>query len=233
MPYAYLIWSLILLGIWGAIFAIRSRLRGKMLRMSLITAPLGLSEPLFVPDYWLPPTLFDLAERTGFDLESLIFAFAVGGISSSIYPALVPVTMTPVASEERHHSRHRWHKVVLWTPIVLFLFLETLTPWNPIYTASLAMFSGGIANGLCRPDLWRPMLVGSFIFTAVYFAYFSSLVAFYPAYVDHVWQLASLSGWLVAGVPVEELLFAGTLGLMWCSLYEHLYWRRYLPRPSL
>ena len=72
MPYAYLIWSLILLGIWGAIFAIRSRLRGKMLRMSLITAPLGLSEPLFVPDYWLPPTLFDLAERTGFDLESLL-----------------------------------------------------------------------------------------------------------------------------------------------------------------
>ena len=90
MQYAYLIWSLILLGIWGAIFAMRQQLRVKMLRMSLITAPLGLSEPLFVPDYWLPPTLFDLAERTGFDLESLIFAFAVGGISSSIYPALVP-----------------------------------------------------------------------------------------------------------------------------------------------
>tara|TARA_R110000823_G_scaffold95976_3_gene209204 strand:- start:391 stop:906 length:516 start_codon:yes stop_codon:yes gene_type:complete len=168
----------------------------------------------------------------GSTLESLIFAFAVGGISSSIYPALVPVAMAPVAVEERHHSRHRWHKVVLWTPIVFFLFLEVATPWNPIYTASLAMLSGGLANGLCRPDLWRPMLVGALIFTAVYFIYFSSLVAFYPAYVDHVWRLESLSGWLVAGVPVEELLFAGTLGLMWCSLYEHLYWHQYLPEAS-
>tara|TARA_R110002167_G_scaffold790_15_gene3469 strand:+ start:3297 stop:3521 length:225 start_codon:yes stop_codon:yes gene_type:complete len=68
MQYAYLVWSLILLGIWGTIFAMRPRLRSKILRMSLITAPLGLSEPLFVPDYWLPPTLFDLAERTRFDL---------------------------------------------------------------------------------------------------------------------------------------------------------------------
>tara|TARA_R110000823_G_scaffold171736_1_gene304074 strand:- start:2645 stop:2815 length:171 start_codon:yes stop_codon:yes gene_type:complete len=55
--------------------------------------------------------------------------------------------------------------------------------------------------------------------------------------VDHLVQVLpqrveSLSGWLVACVLVEELLFAGTLGLMWCSLYEHLYWRRYFPETS-
>lgn len=71
-----------------------------------------------------------------------------------------------------------------------------------------------------------------FILTAVYFIYFSSLVAFYPAYVDRVWQLEHRSGWLVAGVPVEDPLFAGTLGLMWCSLYEPLYWRQYFLGPS-
>lgn len=39
---------------------------------------LGFTEPLFVPAYWNPPTLFDLAQRTGFDIESLIFTFAIG-----------------------------------------------------------------------------------------------------------------------------------------------------------
>jgi hypothetical protein len=42
----------------------------------------------------------------------------------------------------------------------------------------------------------------------------------------------SLCGWLVAGVTVEEVLFVGTLGLMRCSLYEHLYWRQHLPGTS-
>ena len=56
-----------------------------MLKMSLITMPFGLTEPLFVPEYWMPPSLFHLAERTGFDIESLIFSFAIGGIGTVLY----------------------------------------------------------------------------------------------------------------------------------------------------
>jgi hypothetical protein len=28
-----------------------------------------------VPEYWRPPSLFDLALKNGFDIESLLFAF--------------------------------------------------------------------------------------------------------------------------------------------------------------
>lgn len=48
-----------------------------MLKMSVFTLPLGLSEPLFYSSYWFPPTLFDLGNKTGLDIESLIFSFAV------------------------------------------------------------------------------------------------------------------------------------------------------------
>lgn len=41
-----------------------------------IAATFGLTEPLFVPKYWNPPSLFDLAQRTGFGIKSLIFCFA-------------------------------------------------------------------------------------------------------------------------------------------------------------
>ncbi len=51
-----------------------------MWRASFATALLGLTEPIYVPRYWTPPSLFELAQRTGFDIESLIFAFAIRGI---------------------------------------------------------------------------------------------------------------------------------------------------------
>ena len=61
-------------------FVVKPSLRLPMLWASVLTAPFGLTELAFVPKYWNPPSLFDLAHRTGFDIESLIFCFAIGGI---------------------------------------------------------------------------------------------------------------------------------------------------------
>jgi hypothetical protein len=63
-----------------------------MLRVSTLTALFGLTQPLFVPAYWNPPSLFDLAHRTGFDIESLIFCFAIGGLGAAGYRVLAPAS---------------------------------------------------------------------------------------------------------------------------------------------
>jgi hypothetical protein len=39
--------------------------RRETLKVSLWTSLLGLTEPIFVPEYWLPPSLFELARRHG------------------------------------------------------------------------------------------------------------------------------------------------------------------------
>jgi hypothetical protein len=39
-------------------------------------------------DYWNPPSLFDLARTSGFDIESLIFSFGIGGIGAVLYNLL-------------------------------------------------------------------------------------------------------------------------------------------------
>ena len=67
-----------------------------MLSASLFTMPFGLSEPLFVPEYWNPPSLFDLAQQTGFDIESLIFCFGIGGIGAVLYNVLTRQILKPV-----------------------------------------------------------------------------------------------------------------------------------------
>lgn len=63
-PYAYLIGSLGLLAVWFLIYlSSRAQSRKEMLVVSFGTMLLGLTEPIFVPEYWNPPTLFNLAQR--------------------------------------------------------------------------------------------------------------------------------------------------------------------------
>ena len=80
--YVWLIWSSAFLIPWLGAYAAFPNQRKAMLWASLFTMPFGLTEPLFVPSYWNPPSLFDLAQNTRFDLESLIFSFGIGGVGA-------------------------------------------------------------------------------------------------------------------------------------------------------
>jgi len=86
--YTWLIWAIGFLVPWTALYLFNPQLRKVMWRTSAATTLLGLIEPVFVPSYWNPPSLFDLAQRTGFDIESLIFTFAIGGIGVALYLSL-------------------------------------------------------------------------------------------------------------------------------------------------
>jgi hypothetical protein len=84
--YVWLVWSSVFLVPWLAAFAAFPRHRKAMLWASLFTTPFGLTEPLFVPEYWSPPSLFDLACITGFDIRvsSSALASAASALSFTI-----------------------------------------------------------------------------------------------------------------------------------------------------
>ena len=88
------------------------------------------------------------------------------------------------------------------------------------------MVVGAIATILCRPDLKTKTWVGGVLFLAYYFVFFLVLEASSPGYVQHVWNLPEISGILLLGIPLEELLFAFAFGLYWSGVYEHLMWRK-------
>ncbi|MDD1719272.1 MAG: lycopene cyclase domain-containing protein [Methanoregulaceae archaeon] len=228
MDLVWLTWSLGFILLWLCVYVtIRSDVsRREMLIVSLWTSLLGLTEPLFVPEYWNPPSLFDLARTTGFDIESLIFCFGVGGIAEVIYERIVPVRHLKMTIREILGPRHRFHPAAIIAAPVLFVILMVLTPINPIYNGVISLMVSGFLTWYCRPDLWKKMIVSGLIFLGLYFAYFYTLIIFAPGYVERVWNISALSGILVAGVPVEELLFAFSFGFFWSSLYEHLTWRK-------
>ena len=214
-----------LLLVWFVLYGVRTDLRRSMLGVSLATALLGLTEPLFVPKYWNPFTLFDLARRTGFDLESLPFSFAIGGIVFAVYEVLFRMAPSQSMANERYEARHRYHVLAVVSAPLVFVILAIVTTLNPIYSSAIALVAGFFATLYCRPDLWLKMIVSGGLFFAVYFFVFLLFNLAFPGYVVAVWNLKALSGVRLLGVPLEELMFAFTFGLYWSSVYEHPMWR--------
>jgi hypothetical protein len=221
--YVWLLWSAAFLGLWSVVFVANPRKRRAMWHTSLVTALFGITEPIFVPRYWNPPSLFELAQRTGFDIESFIFAFAVGGIGMVLYTTLTGRALVPLGAEHRSERRHKFHRLALVGPIVL-LVPGFLLPWNPIYPSLLALALGALAAVVCRPDLMKNTLVGGVLFLGLYAVLMLGLRWFAPGYIEAVWNLPALHGGLIYGIPAEELLFGLTFGMYWSGVYEHLTW---------
>jgi hypothetical protein len=222
--YVWLAWSTVFLVLWGIIFGIFPDERRKMWNTSLFTMPFGLTQPLFVPRYWNPPSLFDLAQKTGFDIESLIFCFAIGGIGAVLYDLLTGRRSGPVASVDRRLPIHGRHLLALISPVIAFVVLVFL-PWNPIYPGIIAMAVGAVATILCRADLKARTWVGGVLFLVYYSIFLQGLRFLSPGYIERVWNLPALIGIKLFGMPIEELLFALCFGMYWSGVYEHMTWR--------
>ena len=221
--YVWMFWSSAFLLPWLVLWLLAPSVRSLMWRASLVTALFGLTEPLFVPEYWNPPSLFDLARKTGFDIESLIFCFALGGVGAALYNVLTRRAPTRLPRIVQSHRRHRWHRITLTVPVVVFIGFYFLS-WNPIYPAILAMVAGAAAAMACRPDLVAKTLLGGVIFFGYYALFMLALLVFAPGYIAQVWNLSALSGVQVVGIPLEELLFGLAFGMYWTGAYEHLTW---------
>ena len=221
--YIWFIWATAFLLPWTVLYLLNPPLRKVMWRTSAATALFGLTEPIYVPVYWNPPSLFNLAQRTGFDIESMIFTFAIGGIGVTLYNTVAGQHLVPVNGGERAKPLHRFHLAALLGPFALFVPLYFL-PWNPIYASMTSLAVGAIAAVICRPALWKKTVIGGFLFLGIYAVFMLGLVWFAPGYIEEVWNLAALRGGLIYGIPAEELLFGFAFGLYWTGVYEHFTW---------
>ena len=192
---------------------------------SLFTMLFGFTEPIFVPEYWNPPSLFNLAQTTGFDIESLFFCFGIGGVAVVLYNVITGTQLEPVSEKYKRLPLHKHHRLAISAPFIAFPILYYL-PWNPIYPAISAMIIGAIATMLCRPDLMKKTWVGGLLFLFYYWIFIAGLEFLSPGYIEKVWNLGALSGVMIMNTPLEEIMFAFTFGLYWAGVYEHFTWRK-------
>jgi hypothetical protein len=99
------------------------------------------------------------------------------------------------------------------------------------------MVLGILAMLFCHPTLAPRLGVGAGLFLGYYTAFLLGLEWTAPGYVERVWNLPALSGLEIAGLPMEEFLFAAALSACLSCIYDHLVRHRpykvYASLPSL
>jgi uncharacterized integral membrane protein len=94
------------------------------------------------------------------------------------------------------------------------------TGLNVIYNAALASAAMGVYIAWRRPRLRWQVWSGALLFLVIYAVVLRVVGSVYPSfYADH-WNLRALSGIWILDAPLEEYLFAVTLGAFWAPLYE-------------
>src|SRR5438132_8713400 len=222
--YSYLVGVLIFGTAWAACYILGKKYRIEIRWGTLISTPMALTSLLFVPQYWTPPSLFDLDQKIRVGIEDFLWAAAVGGIASVVAEILLKEKLSVIRKAAR--KRHFEPFVIV---IVVFLGLEFWHPGKTMYNAIIAFAVGAIVIAFLRSDLIPTMLFGALSFTGLYFALFLIFLFLYPDFIHRYYNIRTLLGIYIAGVPIEELLFAATGGAIWSVAYEYVQGYRLQP----
>jgi len=213
---------------WAGCYLFGKRHRTEIRWGTLISAPMALTSILFVPQYWTPPSLFDLDLKYRVGIEDFLWAAAVGGIASAIAEILLKERL----SRLRKAARKR-HYAPFFVIVGLFIGLEMWHPGKTIYNCIIAFAVGAVVIAILRMDLVPTMVAGATSFTLLYFALFLIFLFLYPGFIQRYYNVPNLLGIYIAGVPIEELLFAGSGGAIWSVAYEYVQGYRLEPANPL
>lgn len=200
--------------VWILIYIFRKDLRKELWWSSIICAPLGFFEPVWFMYYWDPrPTLFDLTTKIGFDIESILLMFLIGGISGSLYEVLF-------------HRRLKLSNTVdvklnylVLVFLVTYVISQFILQINAIYSTYIGVFSCLIVIAIIYTKYLKIFLYSGLAFLVIYGGLFILFGIFFPGYIEQVYSTAQISGIKIFSVPLEEYLFALFFGGMWAILY--------------
>lgn len=252
---AYLFGCIILMVFWLItliILKIRRMSRDihEFLWASFACSLLGVTEPLFVPEYWDPPSIIKFYR---WDFESFIFCFAVGGLAAvltelriikklilkldhflwriirQIYIFIRGFTIgsyelnrVAVISYSRVSLDKRQKRIENMILITFFLAIFGTTAQFGINI----IYDVAIVCLATSCFIWwrRPKLRWQILGGGLSFTAIYTVVLLITGliYPDFYchWKLEDLSGRWIAGAPLEEYLFAFTFGVFWAPLYE-------------
>ena len=226
--FAYLVGALLFDAAWLTCYLIGKRYRPQIIWGTVVTAPLAFTSFLFVPQYWKPPSLFDLDAHIRVGIEDFLWAGAVGGIASMVGELVLKEKLA--ARRKEHRKKHYSPFIVM---LAVFLVLWRIYPNKNIYSTAIAFVACALVVAFLRSDLIPTMLVGATVFTILYLLLFLFFLWLYPKFIDLYYNLPNISGIRPFGVPIEELMFAASGGAVWSVAYEYFQGYRFAPGGGL
>lgn len=214
-PYAYLVGDALFGAVWLVLFLWRKDLRRELITMSAVGGLLAPGALIYLPDYWNPDHIIG---PSPLGVEDFLFAFFISGIGGVLYEAVVGKVHT--LCECRRVSRRRIIGIIAAALLTLAVFVFGFK-MNSIYANYLAF---GVLFAYIiyfRLDLlWQSLASGVAVALLMFFFY-QVWIALYPGIIEHWWQLENLSGALIVGVPLEEILWGFSWGIAGGALYEY------------
>jgi hypothetical protein len=216
--YAYFISILFFLFIWIILFVVRGDLRKKMLTMSFLVAPLGFTQFFYFRDYWHP--IYSLGTIFGVvGVEEIIFCFLIGGITAVIYEEVFGLKYT-----KRHLKNHPYWMLGFFVLGVLWMLIgNIILGFNSMYISISILLLTGFLVLIFRHDLLKDAFFSGILIGILMFVFY--LLFFNTMFNDIIqkwWLLKNISGILILGVPIEELMWAFSWGFFAGPAYEFI-----------
>lgn len=222
-PFLYV--SLALFVVWCAVFFLSKKTRQEQLTMSVIGLALSPGAILIAS---LDNEVPGASVGGSIGVEDLLFAFAVFGLAAVIYQVVLGKHAKKLRGDRifLSHPASHWlaHLVIslgVWTCVALSLTVVLAL------TAAQAVVVGGLLVGTYviadRKDLmFNALLSGIFISVLVFAAEQVFFVRMFPDAAPAFWQARHLSGLMLGGIPVEEIVWSGVVGFAIGPLYEYM-----------
>jgi hypothetical protein len=221
---AFLLTSIIFFIIWLALFLFSNETRREQLLMSLVGLILSPGI-LLIAAYDFRQIVSDQVAVVG--IEDFLFAFSFFGIAAVIYQALIGKHAHKIRGA-RYEITHLGHWV---GHLILILGLWAFAALLLIHVFDLTSIQGLMVGGLLigmyliadRHDLtMNALLSGLFMAALVFIVEQIFFVRLFPIDAAAFWQFDALSGFIIGGIPLEEIMWAAVVGFAIGPLYEWL-----------
>ena len=213
--YAYLIGDFLIgLPPWLVLFALRKDLRKEILLSSVSIGVLALLwGPWFLKDYWHPESLNMWRASSG----DFMYGFFFGGIASVIYEEVFGKCYAKRKDRKHHWS---WFILPLAALGVLVFNVPVLLGVNSMHAGIATLLAIFCFMIYFRRDLLVDALMSGVLVGLVTLCGYLVFIALFPGIIHAWWELPNISGILVMGIPIEELLWAFGLGMAGGPFYE-------------
>lgn len=223
----FLLVSLVLFLAWTILFFVSRSTRREQAIMSLVGLILSPGALLWASlDYRSGGS-----NLSGIGIEDALFSFALFGVAAVIYQVLLGKRTQAWRGDRyrvQHPAMHWMAHLTLTLGIWAFISLTAALVFqlNPVQ----AFVMGGALVGTYiiadRKDLLLDALLsGIFVGMMVFLIEQIFFARLFPEAAAAFWDMDNLSGILLGGIPVEEILWAAIVGFAIGPAYEYI--RRY------
>jgi hypothetical protein len=212
--YVYLVGSLLFVPVWALLYWRNPSSRREMLIMSLLFVCIGvpMEALLYTRDWWHPATV----TGTLVGVEDVLYSIGNGGYMAALYVALVR------GENVVDHAPPDWARRL--APVAAIAILPPILFFGLHLHSFVAMSIGSlVALGLVlrwRPDLLRAAFVTGLAGTVLAIPVYLAIEFAFPGAIAATWDLPHLSGVLLLGIPIEDLLWYLYTAALWGTYYK-------------